>query len=81
MKVKVFETRQKEPNGAVSGELEDAMNEWLAEHAGLIVVDVRTTVVPAARGDDAAGTLVCMVFYEHRPGPGDRRAGFLGFAG
>ncbi len=84
MKVKIFEARQQGFASVAEG-LEQQMNEWLVEHTGLIVVDVRTTVLPApasVKGDDSAPVMLCMVFYDHRTGrEADRRAGFLGFSG
>ena len=84
MKVKIFEARQ-QGFAPVAENLEHQMNEWLLEHQGLIIVDVRTTVLPgpsSVKGEDAAPVMLCMVFYEHRTGrDADRRAGFLGFNG
>jgi hypothetical protein len=84
MKVKIFEARQ-QGFAPVAEALEQQMNEWLLEHTGLFIVDVRTTVLPGppnVTGEDAAPVMLCMVFYDHRSKQdGDRRAGFLGFTG
>lgn len=79
MKVKVFEARPQGSEARVDAELEQSMNAWLADHQDIVVVDVRTAVVPAIV-KELPGSLVCMLFYEDKSGPGgDRRAGFLGF--